>query len=56
MIPGARLLSFPVEGHVIALIEQEVIGSAARKYILDHASELHAQALATLAGGVRGEA
>jgi len=51
-----HLLSFPMGGHVVAFLRQEANGSAVRQHLRDHAPEPHAKALATLAGGIGGEA
>jgi 2-hydroxy-6-oxonona-2,4-dienedioate hydrolase len=53
-IPGARLLSFQVGGHIAALIEAAEVGSAVQKHILDNAGEMRAQVPAPESAGVRG--
>ncbi len=55
MLPGARLLSFPAGGHVVAFIEKEAVGSAVQKHILDNAGELRTPVPATEAPEVRVE-
>jgi pimeloyl-ACP methyl ester carboxylesterase len=55
-IPGARLLDFETGGHVVAFLEQEEVGPAVRKHILDHAFEPHAPTFAPPAREVGGEA
>ncbi len=54
-IPGARLLSFPAGGHIVAFIEKEAVDSAVQQHIRDHAGEPHAQAPAPEVAEVRGE-
>jgi pimeloyl-ACP methyl ester carboxylesterase len=54
-IPGARLLDSETGGHIVAFFEQEKVGPAVCKHILDHACEPQAPTFAPPAREVGGE-